>query len=247
LKVLASYNIKGGVGKTTSAVNLAYCSANEGQRTLLIDLDPQAAATFYFRMDSPHKLGTRLFLESDWDRFTLASDFKNLNVLPADFSFRKMEHVLEKMKGQETEITSRFRSLEDHYDVVIFDCPPNFTRLTLQVFMLSDQIVCPVIPTTLSLRTLAQMTRSLKKRTWLSATIAPYFSMAEKRKTMHRQVVHLIRNGRIKGLPPFLKTLIPFMADIEKMGLYRNPLPHFLPKSRAAQAYENLWTEIKSI
>ena len=97
MQILASYNIKGGVGKTATSVNLAFHSAHEGARTLIWDLDPQGAATFYFRVRPKIKGGSRALLKGRHDLADLikATDHENLDLLPSDFSYRTMDLLLD--------------------------------------------------------------------------------------------------------------------------------------------------------
>ena len=97
MHILGAYNIKGGVGKTATAVNLAYLAACQGYRTLVWDLDPQGAATFYFRIKAKVKGGSKALLNGkhDLDSLVKGTDFDNLDLLPADFSYRNMDLLLE--------------------------------------------------------------------------------------------------------------------------------------------------------
>lgn len=97
MKVIAAYNIKGGVGKTATAVNLAYQAAREGAATLVWDLDPQGAASYYFRIKPKIKGGGKRLVrgQRDLDDFILGTDFECLDLLPADFSYRNMDIFLE--------------------------------------------------------------------------------------------------------------------------------------------------------
>ncbi|MGA1135650.1 MAG: ParA family protein, partial [bacterium] len=100
MQILASYNIKGGVGKTATSVNLAFQGAHEGARTLIWDLDPQGAATFYFRVRPKIKGGSRALLKGRHDLGDLikATDHDNLDLLPSDFSYRTMDLLLDDTK-----------------------------------------------------------------------------------------------------------------------------------------------------
>ena len=101
MKVFATYNIKGGVGKTSAAVNLAYLAARDGQRTLLWDLDPQGAATFLFRIKSGVSGGAKALVRgrTGMDAPVKETDYENLDLLPADFSYRNMDLALDRAKS----------------------------------------------------------------------------------------------------------------------------------------------------
>ena len=116
MKILATYNIKGGVGKTAAAVNLAFFASRGGARTLVWDLDPQGAATFYFRVKPRVKGGGKRLIQGKGDLHgqIKGTDYPDLDLLPADFSYRHMDIVLDDAKKP----TNRLRKLEDNQVIV---------------------------------------------------------------------------------------------------------------------------------
>ena len=126
MNVLATYNIKGGVGKTATAVNLAYLAALEGAETLVWDLDPQGAASFYFRIKPKIKGGSeRLFSgKRDLEDSIRGTDYEGLDLIPADFSYRNMDLLLEQAKKPERRLQRLLEPLTGSYDYVFLDCPP---------------------------------------------------------------------------------------------------------------------------
>jgi cellulose biosynthesis protein BcsQ len=159
MSVIAVYNMKGGVGKTTAAINLAYLCATAGQRTLLWDLDPQAASSFAFRI-RPHVPGFRKRRLESGDVFAEAikqTDHDGLDLLPADFAYRKLERLLGRLGKPERVVSGILADLSRGYDTVLLDCPPGMSLLTEGVFAAADLVLVPTIPTVLSLRTLAQL------------------------------------------------------------------------------------------
>jgi cellulose biosynthesis protein BcsQ len=241
MAVIAVYHIKGGVGKTATAVNLSYLSARDGQKTLLCDMDPQGSSTFYFRIRPDRKFNTRKLLKGGKhiDRSIRGTDFPWLDLLPADFSYRNIDIALDDMKKSRQRISRILKPLRKEYDNIFIDCPPNITLLSENVFYAADHILVPLIPTTLSHLSLQQLYRFLDEIGEPRSKIMVFFSMVEKRKKMHWEMMRqLIRK---KGVLP---SLIPYLADIEKMGIYRQPVNAALPKSKAAAAYSDLWQEI---
>jgi chromosome partitioning protein len=243
VKVLATYNIKGGVGKTSTAVNLAYLSAREGRRTLLWDLDPQAAATYLFRVRPRVKGGSHALVSRSWplDAALKATDFDNLDLLPADFSYRNMDLDLDDTKKRTRRLGKLLSTVADDYDTVFLDCPPSVSLVSENILHASDTLLVPLIPATLSLRTLDQLTRFVADSDGHRPEIVAFFSMADRRKRLHRDVIDTIpRDGtRVAD------TVIPALAIIEQMAERRAPVPAFAPASRAARCYEQLWTEVR--
>jgi chromosome partitioning protein len=244
MRVFASYNIKGGVGKTATAVNLSYLSARGGFRTLVWDLDPQGAATFYFRVKPKIKGGTKAIIrgKQTLDNLIKGTDYENLDLLPADLSYRHMDLVLEDTKKPTRRLRKLLIPLANEYDHIFLDCPPSISLVSENVFEAADVLLVPVIPTTLSLRTLAQLSNFLKINTLNGVVVFPFFSMVDRRKNLHREVVETLP----KEHPEILKSSIPSASDVEKMGSRLEVVGSFASTSLAAKAYEELWNEIMS-
>ncbi len=243
MRVLALYNIKGGVGKTSSAANLAYLAAREGRRTLLWDLDPQGAATFMFRVKPKVKGGARKLLEGGrrLEAVIKGTDFEDLDLLPADFSYRKLDLALADMKKPARRLASLLQALDDEYDEVFLDCAPSISLLSESVFVAADALLVPTIPTTLSLRMLDRLERHLvKRRRFRRARILPFFCMVDCRKKLHREIT-----AGVGVQPEFLQTSVPYSSLVEKMALNRAPVNRFASWSAPAKAYEQLWAEIR--
>jgi chromosome partitioning protein len=244
MRILATYNIKGGVGKTAAAVNLAEIAARGGAHVLVWDLDPQGAATFYFRLKPKVKGGGKGIIKGKRPLADLAkaSDFERLDVVPADFSYRNLDLRLDTAKKPTRQLRRLLAPLAATYDFVIIDCPPSISLLSEAVFEAADALIVPLIPTTLSLRTFKQlMSFRAEKRLGKRLKILAFFSQADLRKVMHRDIISTLAGsgGEI------LETVIPSASDIEKMGLHQAPVTVFAPRCAAAQAYESLWREIQ--
>jgi len=243
MKVFATFNIKGGVGKTASTINLAYLSSLDGARTLIWDLDPQSSATFYLRVKAKIKGGSKVLMrgKQELDPLIRGSDFDNLDLIPADFSYRKLDLLLDRTKKPTKRLAQLIRPLAREYDHLFLDCAPGITLVSESVFVASDVLMIPTIPTTLSLRTLDQLAKHLKKRRLKHLRICPFYCMVDRRKTLHREIAGSNDNA------PFdlLATRIPFSSVVERMGIHRAPLHTYAGSSPAAQAYTLLWDEIK--
>ena len=243
MKTIALYSIKGGVGKTATAVNLSYLSALCSPPTLICDLDPQGASSFYFRITASKKFNSDKFLKGSKKIHNniKATDYEHLDLLPSDFSYRNLDIELSDEKKPRKKLKKNLEELSEDYRFVFFDCPPNLTLLSESVFAASDIILVPMIPTTLSIRTYVQLKEFFETNNLDSSKIRAFFTMVEKRKKMHHDIIHEFRNT-----PGFLSQTIPYNSEVEKMGIYRAPLNAVLPNSTAAKAYSNLWKELSS-
>jgi len=241
LKIIAAYNIKGGVGKTSTAVNLAYLAASSGLPTLLWDLDPQAASSYYFRIKPKIKDGGKKLVsgKQQFDSVIKGTDFDNLDLLPADFSYRNLDLDLDAKKNSTQRLKRLLQPLAEEYDTVFLDCPPNITLLSEAVFAASDILLSPIIPTPLSLRTLGQLKTFIHGKKLKKLQLLAFFSMVDLRKKMHREIIATLPQTQ----PELLKTVIPYASDIERMGLERKPVGAF-SRGRSKKAYQDLWQEI---
>jgi chromosome partitioning protein len=237
--VLATYNIKGGVGKTSAAVNLAYLASRDGARTLLWDLDPQGASTYLFRVRAKVKGGGRRLvrLKSDPARLIKGTDHEGLDLLPADFSYRHMDLVLKRFKRPTRRLAKVIEPLRDEYDYVFLDCPPSISLVSESVFEAADALLVPVIPATLSSRTLGQLEGLVNG----DPAVLAFFSMFDARKRLHREVMESMRVEHAS----VLASGIPMSAEVERMGARRTVLAGFAPNGRAATAYEALWRDVR--
>jgi chromosome partitioning protein len=242
MQTVAVYNLKGGVGKTATAVNLAFLAAQEGRRTLLWDLDPQGAASFYLRVKARVKGGGKKLLrgDTDLDQVLRPTAYPGLELLPADFSYRSLDLVLDDAKKPAKQLARTLGPLAGRFDLAFLDCPPSVSLVSEAVLHAADLLLIPVIPTTLSMRTLRQIEDFVLQRGPRRLRLAPFFCQVDARKKLHRE---LAGAPRAQG-EAFLATTIPYASVVERMGTERAPIAVFAPSSPAAQAYAELWREI---
>jgi cellulose biosynthesis protein BcsQ len=239
---IALYNLKGGVGKTASCVNLAYLAAADGYKTLLWDIDPQGSSTFYYNVKPKTHPGIKKLItkEGALESAILSTDFEMLDVIPADHSYRSIDIMLEEMHTSKNKLKQVLKSLQGEYDFVFIDCPPGFSALSENIFNAADIVLMPVIPTTLSIRTYQMVKDYFKDKDLDLHKMMCFFTMADLRKTMHNQIMEeLYRDKR------FFQNYIPYLSDVEKMGIHRAPVMEFANSSQASTSYRELWTEIK--
>jgi cellulose biosynthesis protein BcsQ len=245
MKKIAIYSMKGGVGKTAASVNLAYLASREGADTLLCDLDPQGASTYYFRIRASKNFKVDKFIKGGKhiDKNIKGTDFPNLDLLPSKLSYRNLDLALDALKNSKKRLKQIFNELEDDYEYLFMDCPPGISLISENVFNASDIVIVPLIPTTLSELTYEKLLKFFEKHDIDSNKIYTFFSMVETRKTLHRETMHKIagEGGNI------FKTHIPYRSEVEKMGIHREPVPVYSPHSDSTQAYEELWNEIKAV
>jgi chromosome partitioning protein len=243
MKSLAVYSVKGGVGKTSAAVNLAWLAAKEGMRTLIWDLDPQAASTFYLRV-RPKRGGAKRILSgaSKLSALVKGSNYPNLDVLPARFSFRRADTVLDARTDASRRFSKLIAPLEQHYDLLVFDCAPGLSLIAESVMHAADGVLVPVIPTTLSLRTLTMLHDHCASQMGSAVALLPFLSMVDVRRRLHRDVCN---DPSMFAVAP-LSTRIPYASQVERMGVERAPLCAFAPSSLAGRAYAGLWREVHS-
>ncbi|MDF1700106.1 MAG: AAA family ATPase [Planctomycetota bacterium] len=243
MKVLACYNIKGGVGKTAATVNLAHDSARQGARTLIWDLDPQGASSFYFRVKPKVKGGFKRLLmrKGRPENAIRGTDYEGLDLIPADFSARHMDITFDRTRKPTRKLKRLIKRLAKEYDVLFLDCAPSIGVGSEALFDVVDALIVPTIPTTLSVNTLRQLKKHLKGRRGRAPLVLPFFSMVDGRKAMHRKIC---KHPEDLAYEP-LRARIPYASTVEKMGVHRAPVWAFAAGSKPAKAYARLGKEIR--
>jgi cellulose biosynthesis protein BcsQ len=243
MKIVAVTNIKGGVGKTTTAVNLSFLSAAHGRTTLLWDLDPQGAATYTLRCEPNGHVSAKKLVagKHDLPELVVPSGHDRLDVLPSDFSYRNFDLHLSERKRPAERLLKMSRSLRDAYAALFLDCPPGVSLLSENVLHAADAVIVPLLPTPLSVRMLVQLQDFIDANGW-DLTLLPFFSMVDSRKSLHNDLIARTR----EEFPALLATEVPYSSEIERMSLRRAPIPAYAPRSAGGQIYLALWAEIEA-
>jgi len=243
-KTIALFSIKGGVGKTASAVNLAALSSLHGRRTLIWDLDPQGASTWYLRTAALDGVSLKKLLKGKKLGKTLRkTPHRNLWLLPSDPVYRDMERTLDEMKHGEFQIARMLEELHDEFDEIWIDCPPGMSLLADNILRAAEILLVPMIPTHLSQRTWQQLSEHMDRERIHPRHVHAFLTMVDRRRVLHRDFLAQ-QQGHIKGL---WEVEIPYASAVEQMGVDRMPTVFSQPRSPAAQAYFELWKKIDAL
>ena len=242
MRVSAVTGLKGGVGKTSTAVNLAVLAAAAGYRTLLWDLDPQGAATYCLDLKPKLRGGaSRLIGGGRGGLVAVArhTNIENLDVVPADKTVREIDRVLSLSGKPSRPIRRLLAGTKGSADLVVLDCPPGLSSVVEAVASVADLLLIPVIPEPLPLRALERFTEFLTENKVASPKIvAPFLSMIDRRKPIHRRV-----EAEIRARGGFLGAAIPESSAVARMGEDQIPVVLSSPLSLAASEYRKLWAE----
>jgi cellulose biosynthesis protein BcsQ len=179
------------------------------------------------------------------------TDFDNLDLIPADFTYRNMDLLLDSARNGGSgspggkparKLSKLLGPLAAEYDAVFLDCPPSISLVSENVLHAADVIVVPLIPTTLSVRTLDQLTEFVSGFHGRRPDVVAFFSMVDRRKKLHREITENLSSER----KDVAATAIPALSLVEKMSVERAPVTVFAPRSSAARAYRALWSEIRA-
>ncbi|MDE0025163.1 MAG: ParA family protein [Spirochaetaceae bacterium] len=245
MTVIAVAGVKGGVGKTAAAVNLAVLAARDDAPALLWDLDPQGAAGFCLAPEATLKrkparlLSGRGGLRAE----AAATPYPGLDLVPSRLGMRHLERLLGPVSRKRAGIRRALRGVRRSYRWVVLDCSPGAGRLMEHVLHAADLVLAPVVPSPLAVRGYEELLVLAAKTGARRERIVPFFSMVEDRKRLHRQAMADLRR-RDAG---FLNTAVPYRADIERMGETRKPIVAHRPSSQGTAAYQALWRECRRL
>ncbi len=231
MAAIAIYSLKGGVGKTSMAVNLAWCAAMlAARRTLLWDLDPQAASTWLLGGAAPGDRAQAIFSQDvAVDRLIRPTAIPRLSMIGADDSLRGLDLLFQRIDKRKR--LGKLIERLDGFDRVLLDCPPGLTETTEQMLRAVDLIVVPVVPSALATRALEVVDGHVRGR----VPLMPVHVMADRRRRLHADA--------LAAHPDW--PVIPMASAVEAMGQHRAPLGSFAPRSTAAKAYAQLWQAIE--
>ncbi|ACZ19937.1 Cobyrinic acid ac-diamide synthase [Thermanaerovibrio acidaminovorans DSM 6589] len=249
MTVLAMTNQKGGVGKTSSCVNLSAALALKGKRVLLVDMDPQGNATSGLGIDrgalssSVYEL---LLGDAQFDQVAVPCDVENLWVLPATIDLAGAEIELSSAISRESRLR-KFRDRFQEYDLVFIDCPPSLGLLTLNALVAADKFVVPIQCEYYALEGLSQLLKTIDLvRQYLNPSIDLFgiiLTMYDNRTRLSRDVAEQVRQGFPRET---FETMIPRNVRVSESPSYGMPVVTYDPSSQGAQAYMELAKEVLS-
>jgi len=235
--IIAVYSAKGGVGKTTLAVNLAWASATlSSRRTLLWDLDAQGAASYILGHEpGGAKARQTITHNDDLSRLIKPTGLDRLDLLPSDHSLRNLDYAFHDL-GKRKRLAKVAANLARDYERIIIDCPPGLTDTSDQILRAADLAVVPLIPAVLSRRALDEIKDHVGQKKGPKVILAPVFSMVDRRRLLHRNALE-----DQPGWPA-----IPMASAYEKMSEERAPIGELYPRSSPpVEAVAELWRRIE--
>ena len=248
-RVIAVVNQKGGVGKTTTAVNLAACIAASERATLLVDLDPQANASSAFGINDPaYQLYDVLSGEAGLRAACAPTELGHLHVLPAGPDLAGAEIELVTVDDREQQLKLVLEDAQDHYDFIIIDCPPSLGMLTLNALAAADSVLIPLQCEYYALEGLARLLGTVDRvRAAWNPTLATegiVLTMVDRRANLSRQVESEVREHFGTGGDGVFETVIPRNVRLSEAPSHGKPILLYDVHSRGSVAYLDLAAEL---
>ncbi len=245
---IAIANQKGGVGKTTTAINLSSCLAELGQKVLVIDLDPQGNTTSGIGLDKDeldHSVYDLILDQCTTSDCLEASEIKNLSVIPSNVNLAGAEVELLDVDKKEYVLRNALDYIKDDYDFIIIDCPPSLNMLTINAMTTADTILVPIQCEYYALEGLSQLIYTIdlvQKRLNPSLSIeGVVFTMYDGRTNLSQQVVESVRTNLKTKI---YETVIPRNIKLAEAPSHGKPINCYEPKSTGAESYRSLAREV---
>ncbi len=242
MKTIAFYNLKGGVGKTSAAVNCAWLAAASGLRTLFWDLDPQGAGGWHLASQATSSGEIKKILRGKVPvgHLVQRSPYEKLDLIPSDLAYRNLDVAIKRHADGDQTLAKLISPFGEDYSLVVLDCPPSLSELAQQIFAATDAVLVPLIPSPLSVRSFDQVRGFMKDRRLGHKQLYPFFCQVDRRRRLHRA----LRDEPPASLKRLLTAEIPYAAIVERMGEELQPLPAFAPNDPVTRDYRALWSEI---
>lgn len=247
-RIIAIANQKGGVGKTTTAINLSSCLAEKGQKVLAIDMDPQGNMTSGLGVDKDEAEKTiydLLIGEADINEVIWKDVMENLDVIPTNIDLSAAEIELIGVEDKEYIVRNAIYKVKDKYDFIIIDCPPSLSMLTINAMTTADSVLVPIQCEYYALEGLSQLIHTVelvKERLNSGLEIeGVVFTMYDARTNLSLQVVENVKDNLQQNI---YKTIIPRNIRLAEAPSYGMPINKYDAKSAGSDAYMRLADEV---
>lgn len=249
-RIIVIANQKGGVGKTTTAINLSACLADKGKKVLAVDMDPQGNMTSGLGLDKESIEKTvydMIIGESDIEEVLQKEAMENLDVLPTNIDLSAAEIELIDVENKEFIVRNSIQKIRDNYDFVIIDCPPSLSMLTINAMTTADSVLVPIQCEYYALEGLSQLIHTVelvKDRLNPDLEIeGVVFTMYDARTNLSLQVVENVKDNLQQNI---YKTIIPRNIRLAEAPSYGMPINQYDPKSAGSESYMRLADEVIS-
>ena len=247
-RTIAIANQKGGVGKTTTAINLSACLAEKGKKVLAVDMDPQGNMTSGLGVDKDSVENTIYNLiigEAKMEEVLIKNVLENLDIIPTNIDLSGAEIELLDVEEKEYIVRNEINKIKDNYDFIIIDCPPSLSMLTINAMTTADSVLVPIQCEYYALEGLSQLIHTVKLvRDRLNPKLTiegVVFTMYDARTNLSLQVVENVKDNLEQTI---YKTIIPRNIRLAEAPSYGIPINKYDPKSAGAESYLRLADEV---